>query len=751
MSTVAQRRVSCAAVISLLFVACGGGGSGAGGGGGGGGTGGGITSSYAVARLVNRRASGVLRAVVVSETNPNLTIERNFPYVIPQGGHHAVALREDSADRRWAIERVEYQDGTIYQRAGQAADANPFTVEPGHQVDVALPPATAEPLNDGIHAYSIVLVHNPMYMTSGYARVYDDSTPPHVQIFLSPGAWQPGVTHAFALPGPYTRWAWELALFDGGGAVYGGPARRTFDSWPGHDTTAALPGFAADDPLYPNQWHLRNTMNTLPGRDCNVEGAWAKGITGAGVIIRVVDDGLELLHADLGRGSTPTGMDDWDFFDNDRDPTGGLHGTAVAGVATAAGGNAIGVTGVAPRAMPIGSRLIVPGMDPPYSLAPGEHLPSMQDYGYAMIGAGARVCNNSWAVGEVDSFTPPIPGVFDAIDNNPDVCFVMAAGNDRTYTGNANLSGTHQHRALILVAATGPDGKIAYSPCVGEYSSPGACLLVSAPSSGQWQGVYYGSTTTDRSGNNTCPFGYNPRCTNPCGTNDQQQYADLDYSNSFDGTSSATPVVSGVIALMLQANPALSPRDVRWILATTAVKNDASSAGWFTNAAGLHFSHDYGFGVVDATAAVRAARGWTNLAAERFASVTVPVNQPIADNSSTALVSTITLPNNGDWPAHLEYAQLTILLGAPGHPRGRDLNVSLISPSGTKALLALSGQDQYVNPNQAVQSFSLGATLFLGEPSVASFSGQWTLHISDTSPNNTASIVHWTLNLWGHD
>ena len=76
-------------------------------------------------------------------------------------------------------------------------------------------------------------------------------------------------------------------------------------------------------------------------------------------------------------------------------------------------------------------------------------------------------------------------------------------------------------------------------------------------------------------------------------------------------------MVSGVAALVLQANPNLTWRDVRAILAGTARKNDPTDGGWSTNNAGYHINDNYGFGVVDASAAVTAAKTWTHLPAEK--------------------------------------------------------------------------------------------------------------------------------------
>ena len=99
--------------------------------------------------------------------------------------------------------------------------------------------------------------------------------------------------------------------------------------------------------------------------------------------------------------------------------------------------------------------------------------------------------------------------------------------------------------------------------------------------------------------------------------------ADCNYVSSFNGTSSAAPMVSGVVALMLETNPALSWRDIKHLLATTARKVDENRApitlnetivepGWTENAAGYQFHNSYGFGAVDAQAAVTGAQNFAS-------------------------------------------------------------------------------------------------------------------------------------------
>jgi subtilisin family serine protease len=121
---------------------------------------------------------------------------------------------------------------------------------------------------------------------------------------------------------------------------------------------------------YYGQWHLVNRMppsEVNAGLDVNVEGAWARGLTGNGVVISIVDDGVQGDHPDLAAGFL--NQYSWDYSmtvaENEADPLRPLpvkvddnHGTSVAGVAAARGGNGIGVTGAAPLAQIAAQRAI---------------------------------------------------------------------------------------------------------------------------------------------------------------------------------------------------------------------------------------------------------------------------------------------------------------------------------------------------------------------------------------------------------
>lgn len=122
--------------------------------------------------------------------------------------------------------------------------------------------------------------------------------------------------------------------------------------------------FVPNDAFFPNQWHLWQTnavgTGNTSGIDVNVINAWDQ-YKGAGVIIGIVDDGLQISHPDLNPNVATNAFihRDWnDSTPNDPTPSSlHAHGTAVAGLAAARGNNTVGISGVAPEAKLAGLRL----------------------------------------------------------------------------------------------------------------------------------------------------------------------------------------------------------------------------------------------------------------------------------------------------------------------------------------------------------------------------------------------------------
>lgn len=465
------------------------------------------------------------------------------------------------------------------------------------------------------------------------------------------------------------------------------------------------------DFLFPYQWHLYNPG----GLDLNVVNVW-DDYTGNGVVVGVIDDGFDYLHYDLDDNYDTT--IDYDSIDQDFIPFGDIyedsHGTSVAGI-IAAEANGVGSVGVAFNATIAGIRAI-----------PGSMYTAADALWRAV---NFDVVNNSWGFGSkffLDNFyNVPEAGqaIVNAVANGRNglgTAIVFAAGNDREKGDNTNYHNFQNSRHVITVAALNSDGS------ASAYSSPGASILVSAFGSGSYGSI----VTTDRIGYGGYDYG--------------------DYNYSFNGTSAAAPMVSGVIALMLEANPNLGYRDIQEILAYSARQNDPYALGadyiWQFNGAnnwnggGLHVSQDYGFGLVDAHAAVRLAETWQNesrLDNEQSLSFSSGnLGWIIPDNNNAGISHTFTVG------ADLDIDTVEVELDLT-HPYRGDLVVYLTSPSGTESVLVHQPGNKEDDGDNIVFKFS--STQHWGENSA----GNWTLTVKDLGPTDIGIFNSWKLNLYG--
>jgi len=457
-----------------------------------------------------------------------------------------------------------------------------------------------------------------------------------------------------------------------------------------------------NDPLVRYQWHLDNFGQTGGPRDIDldIQEAWWQ-TKGRNVVIGMVSDGIQHDHPDLRDRFLPDlsyhfaagNSNTWRWDDHD---------TAVAGIAIATDNNGIGVTGIAPQAKfaTIGIDTSNQGQDWIISQALSHQRDSIHIY------------NNSW--GPWDSGQGlAMPGywVRKALEdgvrygrNGRGSIFVWAAGNGLDVGDNVNYDGYANSRYTIAVTGIDHRGQQGY------YSEPGAAIFVSAFSSGDNQGI----ATTGVTGGGDLGNGYT-------------------HSGM---TSAATPVVSGVAALMLSRNPNLGWRDVQHILALTAEKNDPYDWGWQTNGAGYHVNHKYGFGAVNAGAAVTTATNWQNVGPEtKVSSGERWVGRAIPDNNSRGISASIWV----DQTIQVEWAE--VVFKASHSSRG-DLDVRLISPDGTQSILA-EQHDGDTNANYDRWRFSTVRNW--GEVS----RGNWTLQVSDRAAYDSGSWDSWQLDLYG--
>jgi subtilisin-like proprotein convertase family protein len=483
-------------------------------------------------------------------------------------------------------------------------------------------------------------------------------------------------------------------------------------------------GAIPTDPMFAQQWNLHNTGQNggTSGVDINILPVWQLGYTGKGVTVGLYDTAINATLPDLAPNlnlsmeitSVPGG-----YFVNPTIITSTAvdsHGTSVAGIIAAAR-DGEGIVGVAYNA----------------EITPVDILGAQSgNYDWEAVWQAYKfeVTNNSW--GFSTAFT-------DGIDDSAAQYWILsgldtaamigrgglgtlenlAAGNYRQTGMSTELTGPTVDRHMIVVGAVDDTGYVSY------YSNPGASLLVVAPSSGTTVGI----TTDDVSGGTT---------------------------NSFGGTSAATPELTGIEADMLQANPDLGWRDVQEILALTA-RHTGSAIGsgptgyeeysWSFNGAdnwnggGLHFSNDYGFGLVDAFAAVEVAKTWNYI---------MPTPQDSGNElSATAYqfgswnvggghTETLTF----DITQHVAIEDMVLNLPSLKAAEANDLTIALTSPDGTvSTLLADNGG--------AGASVTFGweflSRQFMDEDSY----GIWTVSISDDNTKDVGSLISASLTAYG--
>jgi len=459
-----------------------------------------------------------------------------------------------------------------------------------------------------------------------------------------------------------------------------------------------------DDPLFSEQWHLKNTGQSggTSGEDINVSPVWEHEISGNGIVIGIADDGLQYDHPDIAANYRKELS--YDFNDDDSDPAPSkydAHGTSAGGAAAARDNNTCGL-GVAYRAGLAGLRLIaVESTDAQEADALSFHRDDIHIY------------SNSWGPDD-DAKRLEEPGpltsaaLADNIQNGRNGLgniYVWAAGNGKSVDDNINYDGYANSRFTIAVGAVDHKGKQPY------YAEPGAAMIVVAPSDGNGAGI----TTSDLSG--------------------RQGSSSDDCTDDFGGTSASAPLAAGIIALMLETNPNLTWRDVQHILIRSAVRNDPQDAGWAVNGAGLHISHKYGFGRADAEGAVLLSQNWQQVGEAILLSPDPKIlNLPIPDGDEEGISSFIHVDQN----ISLEHVE--IVLNARHEYRG-DLEVILISPSGTKNILAESHRDR--NPDYKAWKFMTVRNWN------ESSSGIWQLDIADPKAGNKGTFVFWELILHG--
>jgi hypothetical protein len=456
--------------------------------------------------------------------------------------------------------------------------------------------------------------------------------------------------------------------------------------------------FLPDDPLFNQQWHLAK-QSTGAVVDANVLPAWAQGWTGVGVLIGVVEGNFDASHPDLAPNYSPQ----FRLGSPGSEP----HGTSVAGISAARGGNSVGGSGVAPFA----------GLtDLAISYATFESFMSSN-------AAAARHRND---VIDIKNYSIL---VFDVLRRYPDLEAAIleseSAGTINVRIANnsdfnANRWGDKNFFGQIIVSGVGSNG------LRHQNSSFGSNVFVASPTLNSGG---LGITTTTAGGG---------------------------YISNFSGTSAAAPTVSGVLALAKEAQPRLETRMAKHLLARTSavvVPDDnrflakpeyeaqltdpsivTPIGKWTTNAAGLNFNNHFGFGLIDAAAMVNSAQEYTGVTElVTINSGVIPVSATVPEDD--ALTWSFSLSGDGQVEDMLFDFNTSGLFKT-------SVEVIATSPAGTTSLL----QDAWVVSDSAGtagdRQWAYLSNAFWGEE----IEGIWSVTMRDLPWNHAAEaadLITW--------
>lgn len=545
------------------------------------------------------------------------------------------------------------------------------------------------------------------------------------------------------------------------------------------------------DPLYRQQWHLNNTgqraysdSSGSPNADLSLNRILSRGPTGAGVRVAVVDTGLETCHPDLaarveidasfnfnaGLAGTSSTAASWHGARPD-DPfnpsSAGDHGTSVAGLLAAESRNGSGGRGVAPGVLLRGYNMLS-AMD--WDL--GVYLDALGASHFAPDSSSVDVFNMSFgSLGEPRNIGSEAEALFAfgarRLRGGLGAVYVKAAGNgfgscaarspsplaQQVGCSSANGDATNNIPYVIVVGGLTAEGERA------SYASAGANLWVSAPA-GEDGRAQPAMLTTDQVGR-AVGYGvvYGDRLSALTDLNPNH-----DHTSSFNGTSSAAPNVSGVVAVLLEAVPTLTWREVKHVLASTARRTHRHIAAverifggtsrvvrrpWTRNGAGYSFHNWYGFGAARADGALEAARslapgslgafrrsGWFDAGA---------ASTPIPDNAGEGIAQTRRIAGLPTF-ANIEAVMVEVDLD---HPFPHDLGIELRSPSGTRSILnpvfnEVLAIDRSGDPPLR---WRLLSNAFYGEAP----NGNWTLTVFDGAAGETGALAGWRMRFYYGD
>lgn len=474
-------------------------------------------------------------------------------------------------------------------------------------------------------------------------------------------------------------------------------------------------GFYVNDARWEDMWYIngKNGQTTY-----NVIDVWKRNITGEGVVVAVVDHGLDPEHPEL--RDNYDSMASFDLIDNDKIPLPRNksyqhfgHGDSCAGIIAAVLNNSFCGVGLAFKASIGGIRLFY------------ESKASDADEARALSYAlnHIDIYSNSWGPNDM-GYAVAGPGRFtqrvlqDGVEKGRrglGSIYVFAAGNGGMIARDScSFDGYVNSIYTIAITGVNSDGSV---PGYGE------------PCAGIMAVTFSGSATSDS--NLVITADKDKACT-----------------DDFGASSAAAAMASGLIALMLSANRELTWRDVQHIIVQAARPEPLAITGnsWSTNKAGLKANDYVGFGVMDARKMVDFATNWTRVPPKTRCAIQGPrFNRPIP--SQGHLEETIDLREwsdvCGDVINHLEHVEVSVNLT---YTLRGELLIRLMSPQGT-----VSNLTHYRMIDSSLGFTDLNWVLMTLHHWGESAPGIWRLTLENSKPShhNTGTLFNWTLILHG--
>uniref|UniRef100_A0AAQ5YZE3 P/Homo B domain-containing protein n=1 Tax=Amphiprion ocellaris TaxID=80972 RepID=A0AAQ5YZE3_AMPOC len=443
------------------------------------------------------------------------------------------------------------------------------------------------------------------------------------------------------------------------------------------------------DPKFRDQWYLYNNNH----RDLNAKAAWQLGYTGKGVVVSILDDGIEKNHPDLMQNYDPDAS--YDVNDGDPDPqprytqlNDNRHGTRCAGEVAAVANNGICGVGVAYNAKIGGVRML-----------DGEVTDMVEAQSLSLNPQHIDIYSASWGP-EDDGKTVDGPaklakeaflrGVTEGRGGLGSI-FVWASGNGGREKDSCNCDGYTNSIYTLSISSSTQNGNVPW------YSEACSSTLATTYSSGNLN---------------------------------EKQIVTTDLKSKC--TDSHTVLITIFLSLT---------KDMQHLVVRTSHPAHLLTNDWRTNGVGRKVSHSYGYGLLDASAIVSLAKTWTSVGTQRKCVITM-VSEPRNIGSHLSINKSVDACIGSDsHVTSLEHVQARLTLS---YNRRGNLAIHLISPSGTRSTLLHPRPHDY--SSEGFNDWAFMTTHSWDENPT----GAWTLEIENVAgASDYGTLTQFVLVLYG--